>query len=94
VRRRNIAASPAGAAWTEFAATAPVMAVTESVTPFLVKKSRNFSTPRFTRIRAASSSFHCSADLIQFLAVKKSEHNGVMLFFPQTTHCSSSNGAI
>jgi hypothetical protein len=36
------AASPAGAAWTEFAATAPVMAVAERVTPFLVKKSRSF----------------------------------------------------
>src|SRR2546421_5731832 len=49
------AASPAGAAWTEFAATAPVMAVAERVTPLLVKNSRSFSIARFIRIRAASS---------------------------------------
>src|ERR1039458_4376619 len=50
-----VAASPTGAAWTEFAATALAIAVADSVIPLLVKKFRNFSTPRFTRIRAASS---------------------------------------
>lgn len=40
------AASHAGAAWIEFAATAPAMAVAERVTPLFVKNSRSVSTPQ------------------------------------------------
>jgi len=45
-----VLASAAGAAWTEFAETAPAMIVPESATPRLVKNFRSFSSARFTRI--------------------------------------------
>src|SRR5208283_34649 len=44
-----------GAAWTELAEIAPAMISVVELTPRFVKNFRNFSSARFTRIRAVSS---------------------------------------
>ena len=45
-----VTASPAGAACTEFAETAPAMSVVVNETPRLVKNRRSFSSARDTRL--------------------------------------------
>ena len=81
------AASPAGAAWTEFAATAPVMAVAERVTPLLVKNSRSFSIARFIRIRAASSVVPIAAPICLNSLRSKNRSTTASCSFPKTIQC-------
>jgi len=89
------AANPTGAALTELAETAPMIATADEVIPRLAKNVRNFSTARLTRVFGrVFVDAQSRADLFHILAFKKAEHNGAVIFSPSWDMAASSNGAI